>query len=390
MTLVLTAALFLSADWPQWRGPNRDAVADVGVVKWPEKLTAKWKIDVGEGHSSPIFGGGRAYVFARQNDQEIVRAIDPASGKVIWQQAYAAPYQMNEAAVSHGKGPKSTPLFANGKLYTFGIHGTLTGWDAATGKQLWRHDFKASPLYGAAASPIAFENTVIIHGGGPNQGFLTAFDATTGAQKWTWKEDGPGYASPVVATVDGVPQLITESEKNLISVNARTGQLIWKVPFSTAYDQNSVTPVVRGDLLIYSGLDNGITAARLTAKGPQTLWQSKTASMYMNSPVWQGDLLCGFSHKNKGQYFCLNSTNGQVHWSSPGRQGENAAMVLLNRESILALSNEAQLQVIAMQPKSFEVVKKYEASTSPTWAHPAIVPGGILIKDLKSLMFYPL
>jgi outer membrane protein assembly factor BamB len=389
MTLLLALVLNVSEDWPQWRGPNRDAVSQTAIAKWPDKLVPKWKIDIGEGHSSPVFAAGRIYSFARQNELEIVRALDPTTGKQLWQQSYASPYDMSPPAVSHGKGPKSTPLFADGKLYTFGINGMLACWDAATGKRVWRHDFKTSPEFGTAMSPILHAGSLIVHGGASRLGAMMAFNAATGNVKWMWKGDGAAYASPVIATVAGKAQLITQTEKHVAAIDPADGQLLWKIPFATAYDQNSVTPVVRGDMLIYSGLDNGITAVRLTAKGPEQLWQNKAVAMYMNSPVWQGELLCGLSHKNKGQYFCLNSTTGKTLWTSPGRQGENAAMILAKNQ-IVSLDVDGQLHVIALQDKAFQEIKKLEAAKSATWAHPALVPGGILIKDFSSLTFYPL
>ncbi len=387
--ILLALTLTQIEDWPQWRGPNRDAISQTAIAKWPDKLTPKWKNEVGEGHASPIFAAGRIYSFARQNELEIIRALDPATGKQLWQQSYAAPYDMSPPAVPHGKGPKSTPLFANGKLYTFGINGMLACWDAGTGRRLWRHDFKTSPEFGTAMSPVLHDDLLIVHGGASKLGALMAFHAATGNVKWMWKDDGAGYSSPVIATVAGKPQMITQTEKNVIGLNPNDGQLLWKIPFTTAYDQNSVTPVVRGDILIYSGLDNGVTAVKLTVKGPEQLWQNKSAAMYMNSPVWQGDLVCGLSHKNKGQYFCLNATTGKTLWTSPGRQGENAAMILAGNQ-ILSLDTDGQLHVIALQDKAFQEIKKLEAAKSATWAHPALVPGGILIKDFSTLTFYPL
>lgn len=385
--MIITLALLstLAADWPQWRGPNRDAVADTTVTQWPAKLTARWKLEIGEGHSSPIFAAGRVYTFARQKDQEVVRALDPATGKVVWQQSYAAPYEMNSAATAHGKGPKSTPLFANGRVYTLGIQGMLSAWDAVTGKALWKHDFKASPDFGTAMSPVVFGSALIAHG--PSG--LIAFDAATGKPQWTWNEDGPAYSSPVVAMVGAVPQLITQSQNHLFAVDARTGKSLWKVPFKTSYDQNSVTPMVRNGVLIYSGLDRGLTAARLTASGPQAIWKSDKFPLYMNSPVWRDGRLCGFTHKNKGQYFCVNDATGEALWTSPPRQGDNAAMILMGA-NLLALTDDAKLRVIKWQPQAYEVVREYDAAPNATWAHPAPVPGGLLIKDIHTLYFYPL
>src|SRR5580658_9944302 len=98
-------------DWPQWRGPNRDGVA-TGFIEpkaWPEKLQLKWKVEVGEGHSSPVVADGRIYMHTRQGDREVVSCLRPEDGQVIWQEGYTAPYTVNPAAAAHGKGVKSTP-----------------------------------------------------------------------------------------------------------------------------------------------------------------------------------------------------------------------------------------------------------------------------------------
>src|SRR6185503_2051686 len=173
--LALTGSLAWAEDWSQWRGPNRDGSlpASAGPKSWPEKLTPKWKVAAGEGHSSPIFAAGKIFVFTREGEQEVLRAIDPAQGKTVWQEAYAAPYTMNPAAVRHGKAPKSTPLFHGGKVYTFGIDGTLTCWDAASGKRRWQKPQLDSPLYGAAMSPVAEGGTVVGNVGKNDSGSLT-------------------------------------------------------------------------------------------------------------------------------------------------------------------------------------------------------------------------
>jgi hypothetical protein len=132
--LVLLVPLWLAGDWPQWRGRNRDGVAQVPELKsWPEKLRLKWKVQLGEGHSSPIEAGGKVYLHTRQGEQEVISAVDPSTGKILWQQSYAAPYRVNPAAAGHGKGVKSTPVVSDKRLYTFGISGILSCLDAGTG-----------------------------------------------------------------------------------------------------------------------------------------------------------------------------------------------------------------------------------------------------------------
>src|SRR5262245_20440667 len=127
-------------DWTQWRGPNRDGTAPAFTVPkaWPEKLTQRWKLEVGLGYSTPLIVGDRIYAFTRQGDDEVVAALEAATGKQIWSTKYPAPYTVIKAAMTHGPGPKSTPVFADGKIFTFGISGILSAFDAGTGKQLWQ------------------------------------------------------------------------------------------------------------------------------------------------------------------------------------------------------------------------------------------------------------
>ena len=146
LTLVTTTALTFAqnADWNQWRGPRRDGIVQAFTAPsaWPDRPKQLWKVPAGIGHSSPVVSGNRVFLFSRIGEQEALTAYDAASGKQIWRQAYDAPYQMNPAATSHGKGPKSTPVVDRGRIVTLGISGILSAFDAATGKVLWRHDFR--------------------------------------------------------------------------------------------------------------------------------------------------------------------------------------------------------------------------------------------------------
>ena len=396
--LILAPLLAFSADWTEWRGPTRDGVAQGNAPQsWPDKLTQKWKIAAGEGHSSPIQAAGRIFIFGREGENEVVRAVDPASGKVAWQQSYAAPYKVNSAAASHGPGPKSTPVFNSGKLVTFGIGGILSCFDAATGPPLWRHDFKSqfkltSPDFGVAMSPMVDNGAVIVHAGGDETGSIIAFDLNTGKPKWTWNGDGPAYASPVIATLGGKRHLVTQSHHHIVGLDGDTGQLLWKFPYRTNFEQNSVTPVVYNQTLILSGLDNGLMAVRVLnndSRGWRTerVWDNQPASMYMSSPVLAGDLLIGFGHKNRGQFLAVDPRTGQTLWTSPPRQGENAAIVRQGN-TLYLLRNDAELIIARVNPKSFEPLKQYTVADSPTWAHPVILDNGIVVKDKTSVALW--
>ncbi len=144
-------------DWPQWRGPRRDGTLTsfTEPKAWPETLNQRWKITVGEGYATPIVVGNRVYQFSRQQENEILRAIDAASGKVVWERSYAAPFEMNSGAKRHGPGPKSTPTFADGRLFTLGMSSIVTAWDAASGKELWQKPAgPVQPMFHTAMSPL--------------------------------------------------------------------------------------------------------------------------------------------------------------------------------------------------------------------------------------------
>jgi len=395
---VVFAMLAFSAapeDWPQWRGPHRDGIA-IGFPEpktWPEKLTLKWKVTVGEGHSSPIVADGRIYVHTRQGDREVVTALRPDSGQTIWQEGYAAPYTMNPAATGHGKGVKSTPVVEDGRIFTFGINGTLSCFDAKTGKPQWRKEF-GSPDFGVATSPVVDRGLLIVHVGGNTQGALTAFDAATGAEKWSWKGDGPAYASPIVVELAGTRQVVTQSRNHIVSVSAATGDLLWQIPYKTVYTQNIVTPAVYRDTLIFSGIGNPVIGVKVLKHGAEwtteTVWQNKEFSMYMSSPVLggtSGDLLFGFTERKRGQFFCLKPGDGTTLWASEGRQADNAAIVAAN-SVLLILTSDANLIVARQSDKAFETVRKYSVADSPTWAHPVVMGHGILIKDATNLALW--
>jgi outer membrane protein assembly factor BamB len=380
-------AAFALVDWTQWRGPNRDGAAPPEAAKpWPERLRQVWNVKAGEGHSSPIVAGNRVYQFARLQDNEAVGAYDLDSGKLIWRQTYAAPYQMNPAATAHGKGPKSTPVISENRLYTIGISGILTCWDSASGKKLWNFDSHGSPLYGQASSPVVDRGTLIASVGPQDGGALTAFDAATGKVKWQWKEDGPAYASPIIAEPAGVRQVITNSQSHIVGVSIADGKLLWKLPLKTPYDQNSVTPMVVGDMVVYSGLSNPVTAIR-PGSPPQQVWENKEVGMYMNSPVLAAGVLWGLSHRNKGQFFGLNPKTGKTVWTGEGRQADNAAMIA--RGSIVfALTTNSELLVFEASASGLKQIAKYSVADTPTWAHPVILGNRVLIKDYASLALW--
>lgn len=274
IVLLFTALTASAQDWPQWRGLNRDGRVAAVTATWPKELQEEWKVTVGVGHATPVVVRDRIYVFARQGEEEVLMSLDAATGKEIWKTSEPIAYQMHPAATGHGKGPKSTPVVSDGKVFTFGISGILACHDAKTGALRWRHDFskeypRTSPLFGTAMSPVVDNRLLIAHVGGHDKGALIAFDTETGAAKWTNDMDGPAYSSPIIVTLAGRRQLITFMQKDLVGVDPGNGKLLWKIPQKSEYDENSVTTVAYKDMLIYSKEENGLRAIKLTTQGGQ-------------------------------------------------------------------------------------------------------------------------
>ena len=383
-------------DWPQWRGPNRDGTLAVFTAPkaWPEALTRKWKIEVGTGYATPIVVGNRVYAFTRQQDNEVMRALDAGSGRVVWETTYSAPFQMNSATARHGPGPKSTPTFANGLLFTLGMSGIVTAFDAATGKQVWQKPAPpVEPTYHTAQSPLVDRGLVIVHVGGNNQGALTAFDAATGAVKWAWNGDGPGYGSPIIAEFGGTRQVITFSQENLIGVDAADGRLLWRVPFTARSTTNSITPLVYGQTVIVSGQGKPLTAYAISKRNDQWVadkaWENDQLQMSFSNPVLVGDALFSLSPLNSGQFFWADAKTGTTLWRSAPRQAGNAAIVR-SADFLFVLKDDGQLMIGRSSPGGFEPLKTYTVAESATWAPPVISGDRVFVKDVSTLALWTL
>jgi len=383
--------------WPEWRGPGRAAVLVAGQapVKWPASFAPAWKVEVGEGYGSPVVGDGLAFVHSRQDPQEVVTAIDVTTGKVRWREAYQAPFNKNGYAVKMGKGPNATPLLAGGRLFVLGASGHFLALDAASGKRLWSKDFSSlidtSKLFcGTAASPILAYGAVVVQvGSDVRGGQIVALDQATGAERWLWKGDGPGYASPILLGFQGTEQLVTLTNKSIVGLDAQKGSLLWSIPFPDDWHENIVTPVWTGRELVVSGIRQGTRAFRLVRAGnawtATEAWKNSEVTMYMSSPVEGDGLIYGLSAKRKGQFVALDAATGVTKWASGGREGEQAS-VLLAPGHVLFLTNTGALVVVRRTAAGFQEEKRYDISETETWTTPVFLGGAMLVRDSANLI----
>jgi len=375
-------------DYPQWRGPQRDGAAAgfVGPAVWPATLTRRWKVEVGGGYGTPLVIGGSVYVFTRREGREILTALNAETGHERWQSSYLAPYAPSDAAGAHGAGPKATPLFHEGKLFTLGISGIVSAFDAATGKRLWQTTPPSeAPYFGAASSPLGAPGLVIVHPG--NYGPLTAFDSGTGAVKWMAGGDG-FFSSPIMATLAGTRQIVSATLDSIIGVSLE-GNVLWRYPWEGG--GGSITPVLNGDTVLVSALDKGVTALRPTVLegvwSADAVWKTTAVSMYLSNPVVIANTLFGLSHRASGQFFALDTATGEVLWVGSPREAANTAVVKAG-ELLLLLNDDAELIVAHASRRGFEPVVRYTVGDSATWAQPAISGQRLFIKDVSSLSLW--
>lgn len=373
-------------DYPQWRGQSRDGSASAFIEPdvWPEALKHRWQVDVGEGYGTPLVIGDTVYVFVRRGDKEVMAALSASTGRELWHAGYAAPYTPFNAAAAHGAGPKATPAFCDGKLFTLGISGIVSAFDVSAGKLLWRTDDPPEPaLFGAASSPVAEAGLAITHPGG--YGPLTAFDAETGTAKWTAGEQG-FFSAPTVADLAGTRQIISMTLSEVIGVSLADGRLLWRYPWSGG--QGGITPIVNGDTVIVSSRGSGAAAFRpTTSEQPETVWETKEVSMYISNPVVVADTLFGLSHLARNQYFALDAKTGEVLWLGPPRQADNTAVVKAGNILFL-LNDNSELIVVEASRSGFKPLRSYVVADSPTWAQPVVTGNRIFVKDVSSLTLW--
>ncbi len=377
-------------DWPQWRGPNRDGKATgfKAPGTWPKELTRKWKVSVGRGDGSPAIVGDKAYVFARQDADELVLCFEAATGKELWRATYAA--QAASEPMGRHPGPRSSPTVVDGKVLAYGVRGVLSCFDAANGKVLWRKDDAAWPRFFTASSPIIVGGMCVAQLGGEEKGAVAAFDLAGGNEKWKWSEEGTGYASPVVLTVDGSKELVALTAKKIVGLGLADGKLLWEKPFAPpgrAY--NAATPIIDGQTVICAGSGRGAKALKIEKNGDAysatELWSNPDNAVQFNTPVLKNGKLYGISQK--GDLFCLNAADGKTLWTS-SVGGRDFGSVVDAGPVLLALTPQGELSVFEPNEKEYKKLAGYKVADNEVYAHPVPARKGIYIKDQDSLALW--
>ena len=388
-----SASQGLAQDWPQWRGPNRDAIATgfKAPATWPKTLTQKWKVTVGNGVATPALVGDKLYVFARRGGDEVTACLDATTGHELWSDKFAT--KPASGAASQFPGPRSSPAVADGRVVTMGVQGTLSCLDAATGKVIWRKTdtSDALPRFFTSCSPVIVEGLCIVQIGGDEKGGIAAYELDGGKERWKWTADGTAYASPDLLTVDGVKMVVAMTAENVVGVGISDGKLLWKTPFVAggmgAY--NAETPVVGGQTVYISGSFRGTTAIKVEKQGEsyktKTLWKNPELSVQFNTPVLKGGLLFGISSRNF--LFCMNAETGERKWIERVRGERGYGTVVDVGPVLLALPENGKLIVFEPSEK-FKQVASYKVADEGTYAYPIATGNRIYIKDFDSVTLW--
>ena len=390
--LAISASCALAQDWPQWRGANRDAKATgfTAPKTWPKELTQKWKVTVGLGDATPALVGNKLYVFARQDADEVIRCLDTANGKELWQEKYAA--QAASGPSAQHSGPRSSPAVADGKVVTIGVGGVLSCVDAVMGKLLWRKDDFSGvwPKFFTASSPIVTGGLCIAQLGGESNGGIVAYDLATGDQKWKWTGDGTAYASPSLLTVEGTKMLVTLTAKKIVGLGVADGKLLWEAPFPVqGMSYNAATPIVEGQTVIYAGAGRGTKAVKIekTADGfaAKELWSNPDNAVQFNTPVLKGGQIYGLSQKSV--IFCLDAKDGKTLWTTE-LGGRGFGSIVDAGSVLLALTPKGELAVFEPSDKEYKKLASYKVADTETYAYPVAAGKGLFVKEKDSLTLW--
>lgn len=379
-----------ASDWPNLLGPTRDAVySGVPLAEsWPaEGPRVVWKIDVGEGYSSPVVAEGRLIQCHRLEDQLLVECLNPADGKRYWTFKHAMNFRDGAAFDS---GPRPTPAIHAGRVYVQNTDGYLICLDLKTGDKIWsRHtksEFQSSTTWhGSVASPLVTDSAVILPVGGTNGAGIVAFKIDDGKTLWQATSEKASASTPVLKRFDGKDQLIVVTREALHGLDPTTGHDFWRVPTRKQSSGNvyAASPVVFGDEVFLSGWYNlGAMLVRVKDDQPEKVWHLDDAISSHYACILVRD---GYAYGFHGHAWerggptlrCIELATGKILWEQP-KLGSGTIVLAWNQ--FVILSDSGELQLANVNPKEFKIKHRAQIVGRTTRSYPAIADGFGYIK----------
>jgi outer membrane protein assembly factor BamB len=401
--LIVTGFLMINPakaqEWPDWRGNNRDGIwKEEGIVKKfnQNPIPLKWSIPVGAGYSGPTVAGGKVYLTDRvekPESRERVLCVNAENGKVIWTYSYPSQYE-----IGYPDGPRASVVISGKKVYALGAMGHLCCLDALTGALVWKLDLNKEyqiqmPTWGIAATPLIYEDKLILQTGGSNGASVLALDKNTGKEIWRSLNDPISYSAPILIQQAGKPVVVVWTSENLNGLDPLTGKLYWNIPSPVKLGMAISTPVLYKDYLFVSSFYSGsllVKLGRETATA-EKIWyrvgesERKTDALHcvINTPIIIDDFIYGVD--SYGELRCLKLENGDRVWEDLTavtknrwanihfiRHGENTWMFNEHGELLITELTPMGLKIISraklIDPTSGQLNR---SGTGVTWSHPA-------------------
>lgn len=390
-----TAAARAGAYWTDLRGPRRDGhyTEQPIVTNWPARgPRLVWSQPIGGGYASFVVAEGRAFTIEQRRELEAVIAYQLDNGREAW--VYTYPAEFTEWM--GGDGPRATPTYHGGLVYSLGATGHLVCLSAANGKPLWEKDVLADNgrvnlHYGMAASPLVYEEKLIVSTGEGAPGrAVVAYHRLTADRIWSALDDKAAYVSPVLATLAGRRQVVTVTASRVVSLDPEDGRLLWEHPWTVQYDNAICMPVTVAPnrVFISAGYGAGCVLLEVTEAGgtwsARPVWRNRNMKNKFNASVfWEGHLY----GLDEGVLCCVDAETGERKWRD-GRYGYG--QLLLARGHLVIVGGDGDLALVRADPAGFAEVHRSPALRGKTWNVPAFAQGRLLVRNSATMACYDL
>ncbi len=399
---ILTVSMMLPAcasssapEWGQWGGQDRNFIShSTGLATtWPAAGPKQvWSRKLGDGYSTILADSGRLYTMYRNEDNDVIVALDEKTGDTIWETPDVAP-PVDGQSVAFGSCPRSTPLIVGNRLYTIGASARLNCLDKSSGKILWTQDLVKKyslkvPGHGYGASPIAYENLVILPVGGEGHG-VVAFDQNDGSVAWESQDFNSDYPSPILIDLEGETQLIIAMGNKRCGLNPQSGELKWQVELPDSAGAIMSTPVWGDDGILFTSAEygDGSRAIQITKKDGEyqakELWYSRKMRVQHGSFVRIGDYVYGSSGSSTALLAGINVKTGKVAWRERGFKKANC---LYADGKLIILDEDGMLAIATATPENIEIHSKVKLLKPYAWATPTLVGTKLYIRDRETIM----
>ena len=377
------------AEWPQWRGPNRDGISqESGLLKsWPEGgPKVLWRIPVGEGFSGISVSSGRAYTMFAEGDDEFVVCLDASNGKEIWRLRSGSKFKEG-----HGNGPRSTPTVDGDRVFALGAKGRLYALDVRSGEKMWEHDFVKEfgshvPPWGFSTSPLVEGDLLLVEVGGDPGKSVVAFDKKNGRVVWTSHTDKPAYSSPIAITSNEIRQIVFLTSKTLLSVSPKDGQVYWTYPWLVHDGINVATPIFvpEDKIFISASYDHGAVLLKMKAAddtmGVEEIWRSRVMKNHFNSSVLHRNYLYGFDN---AILKCIEASTGEEQWAW---RGFGKGSLTLADGHLIILGEKGKLALAEASTEADREKSSAQVLEGRCWTVPTLADGKLYVRNQEEMV----